>query len=255
MRRRARVSIGAAAVAALALETAAAAFGPAAAAPTTDALVEAVRAKAEHGAWLVVHGARVGDPELAAATLGALGHVAVLDKERGEVVEAVAAGVKVTPLRAFIDRAERLQIVRPPSWTAAAAEAAVARARSRVGRPYDWLDQAAARDGARFYATELAVDAYDGRARGWPLDPVAFPADLARLGTVTFDSGPRSIADDLESRFARRLPAARGVPYAAEVAPGLYRGGQPDAAGIAWLKSIGVKTIVNLRHFHGDRGN
>ncbi|HMF43965.1 MAG TPA: hypothetical protein VKQ32_25000, partial [Polyangia bacterium] len=53
-------------------------------------------------------------------------------------------------------------------------------------------------------------------------------------------------------RLARRLPDARGVAYAAEVAPGLYRGGQPNAEGVAWLKSIGVKTVLNLRHYHGD---
>ena len=53
-------------------------------------------------------------------------------------------------------------------------------------------------------------------------------------------------------RTARRLPDARGVAYAAEVAPGLYRGGQPNAEGVAWLKSIGVKTVLNLRHYHGD---
>ena len=53
-------------------------------------------------------------------------------------------------------------------------------------------------------------------------------------------------------RTARRLTEARGVAYAAEVAPGLYRGGQPTAEGVAWLKSIGVKTVLNLRHYHGD---
>jgi protein tyrosine phosphatase (PTP) superfamily phosphohydrolase (DUF442 family) len=53
-------------------------------------------------------------------------------------------------------------------------------------------------------------------------------------------------------RPARRVPDARGVAYAAEVAPGLYRGGQPSAEGVAWLKSLGVKTVLNLRHYHGD---
>src|SRR5947208_4536411 len=52
--------------------------------------------------------------------------------------------------------------------------------------------------------------------------------------------------------FARRLPDARGVAYAAEVAPGLYRGGQHSAEGVAWLKSKGFKTVLNLRHYHGD---
>ena len=56
----------------------------------------------------------------------------------------------------------------------------------------------------------------------------------------------------MEPRFARRLTEARGVAYAAEVAPGLYRGGRPSAEGVAWLKSMGIKTVLNLRHYHGD---
>ena len=69
---------------------------------------------------------------------------------------------------------------------------------------------------------------------------------------MIFDSGPRDQASALEPRFARRLADARGVAYAAEVAPGLYRGGQPSAEGVAWLKSKGIKTVLNLRHYHGD---
>ncbi|HEY7375648.1 MAG TPA: dual specificity protein phosphatase family protein [Polyangia bacterium] len=65
-------------------------------------------------------------------------------------------------------------------------------------------------------------------------------------------AAPASSLSGEPRRPARRLPDARGVAYAAEVAPGLYRGGQPSAEGIAWLKSIGVKTVLNLRHYHGD---
>jgi len=36
------------------------------------------------------------------------------------------------------------------------------------------------------------------------------------------------------------------------VAPGLYRGAQPDAAGMRKLKELGVKTVVNLRLMHSD---
>jgi protein tyrosine phosphatase (PTP) superfamily phosphohydrolase (DUF442 family) len=32
----------------------------------------------------------------------------------------------------------------------------------------------------------------------------------------------------------------------------LYRGAQPDAAGLRRLKALGVKTVVNLRRFHED---
>ena len=63
---------------------------------------------------------------------------------------------------------------------------------------------------------------------------------------------PASSVSAEPRRTARRLTDARGVAYAAEVAPGIYRGGQPSAEGVAWLKSIGVKTVLNLRHYHGD---
>jgi len=33
----------------------------------------------------------------------------------------------------------------------------------------------------------------------------------------------------------------------------LYRGAQPDEAGMARLKQLGIKTVVNLRFIHSDR--
>ena len=52
--------------------------------------------------------------------------------------------------------------------------------------------------------------------------------------------------------FARRIPNVRGVAYAAEVAPGIYRGGKPTQEGVAWLKQLGIRTVINLRHYHGE---
>ena len=37
------------------------------------------------------------------------------------------------------------------------------------------------------------------------------------------------------------------------VAPELYRGAQPDEAGMRKLKETGIKTVVNLRLLHSDR--
>lgn len=43
------------------------------------------------------------------------------------------------------------------------------------------------------------------------------------------------------------------VPLYGEVLPGtLYRSAQPSPSGFAWLKSIGMKTIVDLRDEHDD---
>jgi len=225
--------------------------GPAAEAQT-DAWVKTVRDKADHGGWLVVRGTHVGDQTVAALTRATLSHAVVFDKQKEEVIEAVSSGVRVTPLRALLAQAHRLQIIRPPGWTAEAGAAAVARARARVGRKYDWLGLVGAQDDKRFYCTELAIDCYEGRKAGWKVGAVIFPADMQAIGTLTFDSGPRDPASALEPRFARRLPDVRGVAYAAEVAPGLYRGGRPSAEGVAWLKSMGIKTVLNLRHYHGD---
>lgn len=43
-----------------------------------------------------------------------------------------------------------------------------------------------------------------------------------------------------------------GVPNFYKVTEDLYRGAQPTAEGIAQLKQIGIKTIVNLRSVHSD---
>jgi tyrosine-protein phosphatase SIW14 len=72
------------------------------------------------------------------------------------------------------------------------------------------------------------------------------------METLVLLMGLSPTAAPKDPPFARRVPDVPGISYVAEVRPGLYRGGQPDADGIQQLKAMGVKTIVNLRHFHGD---
>ncbi|HLD47873.1 MAG TPA: tyrosine-protein phosphatase [Desulfobaccales bacterium] len=45
-----------------------------------------------------------------------------------------------------------------------------------------------------------------------------------------------------------------GVPNLYRVANELYRGDQPSPQGMQNLKELGLKTIINLRSFHSDRG-
>jgi protein tyrosine/serine phosphatase len=45
----------------------------------------------------------------------------------------------------------------------------------------------------------------------------------------------------------RGLPATEGILNFGRIDDHLYRGAQPDAAGIARLKQLGVTTIINLR--------
>ncbi len=62
-----------------------------------------------------------------------------------------------------------------------------------------------------------------------------------------------SIAAADARQFAKKLDPVVGIVYAAEVAPGLYRGAQPTEAGVEWLKNRGIKTVINLRHYHGNK--
>ncbi len=63
--------------------------------------------------------------------------------------------------------------------------------------------------------------------------------------------------EDMEDLDLRPIPATvselRGVPGFMRVSDDLLRGGQPSGVGFRALKAIGVKTVVNLRHYHSDR--
>lgn len=73
------------------------------------------------------------------------------------------------------------------------------------------------------------------------------------LSAVLGPSLPERARGDSTPAMATRLGQVEGVGYAAEVEPGLYRGSQPNEHGVAWLKRLGVKTVINLRRFHGAR--
>ncbi len=72
--------------------------------------------------------------------------------------------------------------------------------------------------------------------------------------------GPPAAPLDSDSATAlKRNPrwaVPRDVPGLAnfhQVSPTLYRGGQPTENGLAELRRLGVKTVVSLRAFHGER--
>lgn len=65
----------------------------------------------------------------------------------------------------------------------------------------------------------------------------------------------QAVATSAATRPARAWAARVDAPPLANfyrVTDGLYRGAQPDAAGMARLKELGIKTVVNLRDKHSD---
>ena len=66
----------------------------------------------------------------------------------------------------------------------------------------------------------------------------------------TFAAGTNQAGRPPEWAIRRTKP---GLPNLHQVTTNLYRGAQPMAAGMAELKAMGVKTIIDLRAYHSDK--
>ncbi len=54
------------------------------------------------------------------------------------------------------------------------------------------------------------------------------------------------------ARVSERLFGLPGLGNVGRVAPGVFRGAQPQRGGYATLKAMGVRTVINLRSSHGE---
>jgi hypothetical protein len=155
------------------------------------ALAEVTRL-GQPGDWLVIRGYHATDHLVSAVTNAPFSHVAVLDPERGQVIEAEGRGLHTTPLVDFVTKAHRLMLLRP-QWatTPERQRAAVDRARALVGRPYDFTGLVGLNVPDRYYCSELAVAIYAPYAsRKERLPLVIPPADMHYWGAVLWDGGP-----------------------------------------------------------------
>lgn len=96
-----------------------------------------------------------------------------------------------------------------------------------------------------------------------PDPPAALPETAAANAGAATDTPNPGVTSD-STLVAPLAAAARpanwaqpvnlpGLPNLHKVSDQLYRGAQPEAAGVAQLKTLGIRTIVNLRGFHSDR--
>jgi protein tyrosine/serine phosphatase len=79
---------------------------------------------------------------------------------------------------------------------------------------------------------------------------------LGCLGSCSASRGSPVPPDYATTSTGRGLadPAPQlGIEHAAMVAPGIYRGSQPDHADLVRLRNLGFRTVVNLRSFHSER--
>jgi len=70
---------------------------------------------------------------------------------------------------------------------------------------------------------------------------------------VCIRNAPRQVQGPRPSDWAEPIRMA-GVPNLHKVSTKLYRSAQPTAEGMANLKKLGVKTIINLCSFDSDSG-
>ena len=151
-----------------------------------------VRHLGKPGDWLVIRGYHATDDLVSLATNAPFSHVAVLDPERDQVIEAEGKGLHTTPLPEFMKKAHRILLMRP-QWatTPERQRLAVEKARSYVGRPYDFTGLVGLNIPDSFYCSELAVAVYAPHpSRKDLLPPVLFPANMHYWATIVWDSGP-----------------------------------------------------------------
>ena len=158
----------------------------------SEALAE-IRRVGRNGDWIVIRGYHATDNLVAVATNTPWTHAAVLDLGKGEVIEAEAQGVHGSPLEQLVGRAHRLLLVRPSWANDSTSTEAVVRARSLVGKGYDFLGLAGIDDPERYYCSELAIAVYRPyipKNERIPR-PVA-PSQLHYWGRILYDSGDPS---------------------------------------------------------------
>lgn len=85
--------------------------------------------------------------------------------------------------------------------------------------------------------------------------PGVFPGPAAVPGNASSRAaaGDNSAVLSGNNRFFEHLVSLPGLPSIGRVAPGIFRGAQPEPEGYATLKAIGIRTVVNFRQRHGER--
>jgi uncharacterized protein YycO len=116
-----------------------------------------VLALAADGDGVAIRGYHPTDPLVAVATNASLRHVAILDRDREEIIEAAAPHVRVDTLPRFIANAHRVVLTRPKGWTPQIGKVAVVKAYEKIGVPYDFLGALGSPSKERFYCSELAA--------------------------------------------------------------------------------------------------
>jgi uncharacterized protein YycO len=150
-----------------------------------------VMAVIEDGDFVVIRGVDFPANFFGSVTNMPFSHASIYDAEYNQVIESEAEGVHVRPLADYIKKAQRVWIVKPVWATPENRHKAVERARSRIGRPYDFTGIIGLSLPDSYYCTELVIDAWRpfmGGEEDNPVPPVISPGRIHHWGRVAYDS-------------------------------------------------------------------
>lgn len=166
---------------------------PPEAALSPENFAPAIRAHLSHGDWLVTRGVHATDNFVATATNMPFSHAAIYDAEKDEVIESESQGVHTTPFAEFVAKSSRVLVIRPMWRTEGNAKIAVERARSWIGKGYNFTGLVGLDSPDRYYCTQVAMGAYRPfitETPGNPIPKVLSPGRMHHWGRILFDTGP-----------------------------------------------------------------
>lgn len=153
-----------------------------------------LRGALRHGDWLVMRTLRPMGNVVASVTRKPFSHAAIYDAEYDSLIEATAVGVHRASLEDAVARSQRILIIRPLWADEHTARLAVERARSLLGKPYDFAGLVGLDARNRYYCTELCIESYrpfiNREKPDNPIPRIIQPGDMYFWGTIMHDTGP-----------------------------------------------------------------
>ncbi|MEJ7599955.1 MAG: YiiX/YebB-like N1pC/P60 family cysteine hydrolase [Kofleriaceae bacterium] len=165
-----------------------------------------LRSHGRNGDWLLTRAYYATSDLIVIGTAGEdLSHASMYDATRGMVIEAVGSGVRETELDKFLARNHFVIVVRPSNMTAAEGDVALARARSKLGTPFDASGMFGLDNPDRFYCSELVYWASETEARSGRHERIVTPGNLMKYGEVVYWSGKRDDPQVVQLAHDRRV--------------------------------------------------
>jgi hypothetical protein len=171
----------------------------------SDLWTAEVSSQGTNGDWLLSRSYYLVGDAISKFTRGEdFSHAAIYDADKKTVIEAVGSGVREIDLEEFLHRNHHIALVRPNNMTPADRKAALERARSQLGKPFDNAGMLGFDDPQAFYCSELVSWASQTGARNKEQERVMTPANLLKYGTVVYWSGGRTNAQTMQLAMERK---------------------------------------------------